>query len=185
MEGRPACNSPEAALQCIFTLLAVLPSVRLGLIDTGSLTVSGDGTTVVSHSSPYGKHLPSCWKACPYRDNCSRHYSAPDAGLGWDSDNKTWYFEHTLYMLCSRKNCLKVELPLLIQFTGARRHDSKNFLYAFDSFGRRCGWLSPKNICLDSAHGNIPAYELLEWWDINALIDINGRAKSLEMPLKT
>lgn len=35
-------------------------------------------------------------------------------------------------------------------------------------------------MCLDSAHDNIPAYELLERWDINALIDINERAKSSE-----
>ena len=31
---------------------------------------------------------------------CGRHYSDPDASWGWDSDNKTWYFGHTLYMLC-------------------------------------------------------------------------------------
>ena len=35
----------------------------------------------------------------------------------------------------------------------------------------------PKNVCLGSAHDNIPTYELLERWDINALVDINGRAK--------
>lgn len=75
---------------------------------------------------------------------------------------------------------MKIELPLLIKFTGARRHDSKNFLYAIDDFGRHCHGLTPKNICLDSAHDNIPTYELLEHWDINALIDINGRAKSSE-----
>ena len=83
-------------------------------------------------------------------------------------------------MLCSRNNALKVELPLLIKFTDARRHDSKNFLYAIDDFGRNAFGISPKNICLDSAHDNIPTYELLERWDINALIDINGRNKSSE-----
>lgn len=83
-------------------------------------------------------------------------------------------------MLCSRNNALKVELPLLIKFTDARRHDCKNFLYAIDDFGRNVFGLSPKNVCLDSAHDNIPTYELLERWNINALIDINGRAKSSE-----
>lgn len=83
-------------------------------------------------------------------------------------------------MLCSRNNALKFELPLLIKFTDARRHDSKNFLYAIDDFGRNVFGLSPKNVCLYSAHDNIPTYELLERWDINALIDINGRAKSSE-----
>lgn len=178
--GLPASDNPEAALQEIFFFLAVLPSMRLGLVDSANLTMSGDGTAVVSHASPYGKHLSSCPPSCPFRHDCGRHYSDPDAGWGWDSDNNTWYFGHTLYMLCCRNDSLKVDLPLLLKFTDAKRHDSKNFLFAIDDFGRHCGGLSPKNICLDSAHDNIPTYELLEHWDINALIDINGRAKSSE-----
>ena len=116
MAGKPASGNPEAALQMIFSILAVLPSVRLGLIDPENLTLSGDGTAVLSHSSPYGRHLSSCAKCCPYRDGCGRHYSDPDASCGWDSDNKTWYFGHTLYMLCSRNNALKIELPLFLRF---------------------------------------------------------------------
>ncbi|MDE6433969.1 MAG: transposase, partial [Lachnospiraceae bacterium] len=178
--GLPASDNPEAALQKIFFLLAVFPSVRLGLVDSANLTMSGDGTAVVSHASPYGKHLPSCGHSCPYRDTCGRHYSDPDAEWGWDSSKKAWYFGHTLYMLCCRNSKLKTELPLLMKFTSAKRHDSKNFLYAIDDFGRNAYGISPKNICLDSAHDNIPTYKLLERWDINALIDINGRAKASE-----
>ena len=178
--GLHASDNPEAALQKIFFFLAVIPSMKLGLIDTANLTVSGDGTAVVSHSSPYGKHLPSCKHSCLYRNNCGRHYSDPDACWGWDSDKKTWYFGHTLYMLCCRNNKLNIELPLLMNFTDANRHDSKNFLYAIDDFRRNTYGLFPKNICLDSAQDNIPTYELLEHWDINALIDINGRSKHSE-----
>lgn len=50
----------------------------------------------------------------------------------------------------------------MFKFTQARRHDSLNFLYAIDDFGRHSFGLSPKNICLDSAHDNLPTYELLE-----------------------
>lgn len=178
LDGKPAFDNPEAALQVIFSLIAVLPSIQMGLIPSDELTISGDGTAVVSHASPFGRHLPSCPKSCRFRPSCARHYSDPDAEWGWDSDNKTWYFGHTLYMLCCRNNDLKIELPLLMKFTSARRHDSKNFLYAIDDFGRNGFGVSPKNICLDSAHDNIPTYELLEHWDINALIDINGRSLS-------
>ena len=178
MSGKPASDNPEAVLQKIFSILAVFPSLRLGLLDAAHLTVSGDGTAVVSHSSSYGKHLTSCGPSCPYRSSCGRHYSDPDAGWGWDSDNETWYFGHTLYMLCSRNTRLKIDLPLLMKFADARRHDSKNFLYAIDDLGRNGFGLSPKNVCLDSAHDNIPTYRLLEHWGMNALIDINGRAKS-------
>lgn len=179
--GKNACDNPEAALQTIFSIIAVLPSVKLGLIDADNLTMSGDGTAVVSHASPFGRRLSSCNTSCLCRSNsCPRHYSDPDAEWGWGCDKKTWYFGHTLYLLCSRDNKLKIGLPLLIKFTSARRHGSKNFLYAIDNFGRNAFGISPKNICLDSAHDNIPTYELLEHWDINAPIDINGRAKSSE-----
>lgn len=113
MGGCPASDNPEAALQTIFTMLAVIPSVRLGLTDAKDLTISGDGTAVVSHSSPYGRHLSSSRRDCPYRDGCPRHYSDPDAAWGWDSGNKTWFFGHTLYMLCTRNSLLKTEFPLL------------------------------------------------------------------------
>ena len=38
MDGKPASDNPEAALQKIFSILAVLPSVRLGLVDANNLT---------------------------------------------------------------------------------------------------------------------------------------------------
>lgn len=180
LHGQPASDNPEAALQRIFFLLVVIPSIRLGLIEPDALTLSGDGTAVVSHASPYGRRPPSCEPSAPCRDSSGRHYSDPDAQWGWDSDNKTWYFGHTLYMLCCRNGELKAELPILLKFTDAKRHDSKNFLYSIDDFGRCCLGLSPKNVCLDSAHDNIPTYRLLEHWDINALIDINGRTTSSE-----
>lgn len=69
---------------------------------------------------------------------------------------------------------------LMFKFTEACRHDSLNFLYTIDDFGRHSFGLTPKNICLDSAHDNIPTYKLLEHWDINAFIDINGRIKTSE-----
>ena len=68
INGKPGADNPEAPLQKIFSILAVLPSIRLGLIDAKNLTLSGDGTAVISHSSPYGKHLSSCRKDCPYRN---------------------------------------------------------------------------------------------------------------------
>ena len=37
LDGKPAADNPEAALQKIFSILAVLPSIRLGLIDTQTL----------------------------------------------------------------------------------------------------------------------------------------------------
>lgn len=63
-------------------------------------------------------------------------------------------------MLCCRNNTLKIELPLTVKVTDACSHDSINFLFAIDDFGRHSYGLCPKNVCLDSAHDNIPTYEL-------------------------
>ena len=181
MDGVPACENPEASMQHIFSILAILPSVRLGLIDAENLTVSGDGTAVPSHSSPFGKRPSSCGTSCPYRSNCSyKHYSDPDASWGFDSSKNQWFYGHTMYLLACRNNPLGIDLPLLMKFTPAGRHDSKNFLYSIDELKRNIPELCPKNICLDSAHDNIPTYHLLEHWGINALIDINGRATSYD-----
>lgn len=46
-----------------------------------------------------------------------------------------------------------------MKFTSARRHDSINFLYAIDEFGRHGMGLTPTNMCLDSAHDNLPTKE--------------------------
>ena len=175
MDGEPAtADNPEGVLQELFCILGIMPSLRLGLIDSGNLTVSGDGTAVVSHSTPFG-HRP---KSDPSGE--LRHYPDPDAGWGFDSSKKTWYFGETLYIIACTNKTFGIDLPLTMRFTEARRHDSINFLYSFDDFGRHSWGLSPKNICLDSAHDNIPAYRLPDHWDINALIDINGRTRSSE-----
>ena len=172
LSDEPTSDNPETILQDIFFLLAVLPSIQSGIIPLESLTLSGDGTAVVSHASPFG-HRPG-------DDDSMRHYSDPDAEFGWDSHEKTWYFGHTLYTLCAYNRQLGLDLPISIKFTSARRHDSINFLYMFDEFIRHSPGIRPENICLDSAHDNMPTYRLLDHFDINALIDLNGRTSSFD-----
>ena len=179
LDGKPVTENPECALQDIFFLSAVLPSIRGGLIDTENLTLSGDGTPLTSHSSPFGHHVSPSTEN-PMDSEEMRHYPDPDAYWEWDSSKKTWFFGYNLYMLCCRNRKLALDLPLSMKVIGERHHDSINFLYSIDDFTRHCPGVSPKNVCLDSAHDNIPTYLLLDQWGINALIDINGRAKSSE-----
>lgn len=172
LSDTPLSDNPEAILQDIFFIFATLPSMRLGLIPQNNLTLSGDGTAVASHSNPFGHILAGC--------DSLRHYSDPDAEIGWDSHEKTWYFGHTLYTLCSYNEQLGIDLPVSIKFTSARRHDSINFLYCFDEFTKHSPGIKPENLCLDSAHDNMPTYRLLNEFNINALIDLNGRSSSSE-----
>ena len=44
----------EKALQQLFSIAAISPSVELGLIDPDNLTASGDGTCIHSHANPCG-----------------------------------------------------------------------------------------------------------------------------------
>lgn len=177
--GEPLSDNPEGFLQDVFYLTAVLPSLESGLISLDSLTLSGDGTAVHVHANPRGRRQKSCsHPECIFRTTCPRHYSDPDASWGWDSHEKEWYFGHTLYMLCTRNPKLKIEVPVIMKFMSAKRHDSICFFHTVDELGRHMPAVSPQNICLDSAHDNISTYELLEHWDINALIDINGRNSS-------
>ena len=161
-------DKAQSVLNNLLMLAGVIPSFRYGLLDPDCLTISGDGTALAVHANPYGR---------PVKDKDERHYSDPDAEWGWDSHEKRWYFGHSLYLFTSRNNKHAVELPLLASFTSAKRHDSINFLKAFSSYQRCANNYLPKNICLDSAHDNIPTYRLLKHFGINALIDINSRNK--------
>ena len=176
LEDKPLTDNPESVFQDIFFLSCVLPSLNKGIIPLDNLTVSGDGTAVISHSAPGGHKLRN---AKPEEENL-RHYSDPDADFGYDSCKKVTYFGRTLYLLCCRNDHFMVEVPLTFKFTSAKRHDSLNFLYTFDELLKHSYSVNPHNICLDSAHDNAATYVLLDHLGINALIDINGRTKSME-----
>lgn len=180
--GRDLPFHYEDALQKLFSLAAIRPSLELGLIPSENLTVSGDGTAVHTHASPFGHKICDCVKNGIADCKCHRHFSDPDASIGWDSDLGSYYYGYTLYMLCCHNKELHTDLPLHIRFLDARRHDSVSGLVSLAEF--RC--LNPdipiSNLCLDSAHDNYPTYELCREWDIAPFIDLNsnrGRPDSI------
>lgn len=172
----------ERLLQEIFSLIAVVPSMNMGLIPDRGLTISGDGTCVHCHSSSLGI------KVCDCRDNgifdckCDRTFSDPDASYGWDSDLGSWYFGYTLYMLSFYNPDCHVDLPLHIRFLDARRHDSVGGIVSLAEFRSLLPNFPMKNLCLDSANDNDPTYELCKAWGIIPFIDLNsnrGHPKTL------
>lgn len=77
---------------------------------------------------------------------------------------------------------LKADIPLLLRFTSAKRHDSVCFLVAFHELEKHMPSLPIENICLDSAMDNYPAYRILKDRRIQAFIDLNskcGRPKTI------
>lgn len=177
LDAKPIPFNFEERLQQLFYAVAVLPSLQQGLIPSDNLTVSGDGTAVHTHASYRGHRRNS---SDP--DDSPRHYSDPDASWGWDSDIDQYYFGHTLFHLSCYNSSLKVDLPLLLRFTSAKRHDSVSFLVAFHELEKNMPGIPIKNMCLDSAMDNLPTYTLLKNRKIRAFIDLNtkrGRPKTI------
>ena len=73
------------------------------------------------------------------------------------------------------RHSLHVDIPLLLRFTSAKRHDSVSFLVAFHEFEKHMPDLHISNMCLDSAMDNYPTYNLLKDRHIHAFIDLKAK----------
>lgn len=183
LEGRSFSQRYERLLQEIFSLIAIVPSVELGLIPSENLTVSGDGTCVHCHSSSIGSKVCNCHENGIYDCKCDRKYSDIDATYGWDSDLNTWFYGHTLYAMSTYDPVTKSDLPLLFRYTQAKRHDSISGIVSLAELREVSPELRINNICFDSANDNYPTYGLLKEWDINPFIDLNSnRGKPATLP---
>ena len=170
----------EHLLQQLFRITAVLPSIRAGLIPSDGITLSGDGTCVHTHSSPYGHKVCDCVKNGILSCSCKRHFSDPDARWGWDSEEKRHFFGYSLYMLSFHHEYLHIDLPLHIRFVDARRHDSVSLIVTLREFRTLNPDIDIKNLCLDSAHDNYPTYNLCKTWGIRPFIDLNSKRGRLD-----
>lgn len=177
LDGKGIPFNFEARLQRLFYHVAVLPSLRLGVIPTENLTVSGDGTAVHTHANPRGRHTAQQLATLSAEEllTAPRHFSDPDASWGWDSDLDKHFFGYSLFHLACHNSKLHADIPLLLRFTSAKRHDSVSFLVAFRELEEHMPDLPIENMCLDSAMDNLPTYNLLKQRKIRAFIDLNGK----------
>lgn len=172
-DGRSFSGRFEYLLQNIFAQLAVVPSLKLNLIDSTCLTLSGDGTAVHIHASSRGTKTCDCNQHGIYRCTCERKYSAPDASIGWDSYLGRWFYGYTLYALSAYNPKLKIDLPMYLRFVEAKRHDSITSVVAVAEFQELLPKVPIKNICFDSASDNYATYEMCQHFKINPFIDLN------------
>lgn len=164
----------EKALQQLFSIAAIVPSLELGLIDPDNLTVSGDGTCVHSHANLYGNRVCKCSDQGIKGCMCPRNFSDPDTLWGWDSDLNAYYYGHTLYLLSCHNHKYQTDLPLHIRFFDAKRHDSVSRMISLAEFRQMNPGIQVKNLCLASAHDNYPTYVLCKKWGIRPFIDMNS-----------
>jgi len=164
---------PERVLQEIFAEVCVQPSIDFGLVPN-IVNISGDGTCVKTGASPYGT------KTCKCNDflcECPRRFSDPNAAWGWDSHNERYFYGYTGYFISTYNRKEKLDLPLYLRLVEAKRHDSISAVVALAEFRDLYPNLTVNTFISDSASDNYATYELLDKWDINAVIALNKTNK--------
>ncbi len=87
------------------------------------------------------------------------------------------YYGYTGYFISTYNKALKVDLPIYLRLVDARRHDSISAVVALAEFRDLYPNLKIDAFISDSASDNYATYELLNSWNINAVIDLNSKNK--------
>lgn len=177
LKGRRFSARPEAPLQEIFARVSLDKSLDMGLVARNA-TVSGDGTCLHTGASPYGRKTCKCRDCGIYDCACPRRFSDPNASWGWDSHNEKYFYGYTGYFLSTYDKQTKTDLPLYIRLVDAKRHDSVSAVVALAEFRDLNPGIRIETFLSDSASDNRPTYELLEAWNINAVIALNDKRGS-------
>ena len=141
-------EQPYATLFSIFQACFLNQSVLRGVIQPGNLTLSGDGTPVVTAARERSHKLCDCASKGVFRCSCRRFFSQPDCDIGWDSSRNLYYSGYDLYLMTDTSR----DLPLFPLFHPASKHDSHGFCEAFLRFLAFLPAFKPSRLTLDSAH---------------------------------
>lgn len=174
LSGNSDDSRPELTLQKIFNEIAVKFSADSSLIDnTDSCIISGDGSAFHIFSNVSGNRICQCTNKC----DCHRHYSDPEADIGWDSDLGLFYFGYTEYNISYHNPNLSVDLPLFLTLEKASAHDSITCISSLENFSRINNYLNISHYCLDSASDNTATHNYLIDKGIIPVIDTYRKQK--------
>lgn len=171
--GRRLNNRPERLLQEIFAKVCVQPSIDMGIVPK-TVTISGDGTCIETGAAHFGRRTCKC---NDFHCDCPRKFSDPNAAWGWDSHNERYFYGYTGYFISTYNRSLKLDLPLYLRLVDARRHDSISAVVALAEFRDLYPLLTVDAFVSDSASDNYATYQLLNTWNIHAVIALNGKSK--------
>ncbi|MBP3869553.1 MAG: hypothetical protein J6E46_01110 [Faecalicoccus sp.] len=161
------------AIEKLFDLVAVRPSIRMKLIDQENLTAAGDGSCVHIHANRFGNKVKGAEDP-----DLDHRYSAPDANIGWDSDLGSWYYGYTLFNISVHNPVHKIDLPVFLAMGYASDHDALTSITATARMLDINPNLKPKHMCFDSAMDAYSIYEYLRLKDIIPVIDWNKRTSN-------
>ena len=167
--GRRFPLRPECLLQEIFAKVCVQPSIDLGLVPL-SLSISGDGTCIQTGASPFGRKTCGCSE---FSCGCPRRFSDLNATWGWDSHNERYFYGYTGYFISTYNASQKLDLPLYLRIVDAKRHDSISAVIALAEFRDLYPNLPVDTFISDSASDNYATYNLLDKWNIGAVIALS------------
>ena len=165
---------PYSLLYSIFHQLFLNVSVRKGQIDPKHLTLSGDGTPIMTSHRERSREV---YSSSPVR---KRYYSQPDCDIGWDSSRDKFYFGYSLYMLTDAASGR--DLPIFPLLGPASRHDSMALIRTWFAMKAFLPDVHVDKILLDAAHDAMPFYQYFHDEGVKAFIDLNsGRGRKARL----
>ena len=176
LRQRKVHYAPKAhdRLQRLFKSMFVERSAEKGLLgNLQSLSILADGAPVETGGRPYGKFLCDCRKQGNWKCDCLRKFSDPDADYGWDSSRGKYYYGRNFFMISAAES--RYDLPIYPRLYRASKHDSVLLVGTYHELLHWYPeWKFGEGI-LDSAFDAFPIYEMLEHYDVSAVIDLNPR----------
>ena len=184
----PRPDDLQKRLEDSLLQLAVLPSAQRGLLgDLEGLILCGDGSSLYSGASPYGKPTCHCRRQGIFNCHCDRFFSDPTANWGWDSYRECYYFGHTFYQHVV--SCSGHDLPVHLTIGQASESDFTLSIKSLDRFFKTCSenGLPVKVFAAgyDSGHDGLGNYEYLRAKGIQPVIALNPRSGTHPNPTGT
>jgi len=131
--GQPRSNDFEKVLDDLLFKIGIIPSVEQGLIKgLEHLTVTGDGSILISAASPRGE--PTCSCKDEGNNNCehARSYTSPTATWCYDAYRDTFFFGDRYYHLITSQN--GHDFPLSTIMPGGNESDYTLSIKGLDHF---------------------------------------------------
>ena len=187
-EDQPRPDDITRRLEDILISCAVIPSAERGLLgNTEAITVSGDGSALVTGANTNGKPACECRDNGIYNCNCARYYSDTTADWGYDAYRECYYFGHTYYQHVVSTN--GHDLPLHVSISRASETDFTLSMKSMDSLRKALkehglNW-KIQNAVYDSGHDATGIYEYLMEDGITPIIALNPRSGTYPSPTGT
>jgi len=173
---QPNANDLLDRLSHILLEVGIKISAQKGLLgELESLSVSGDGSPLVSGANRHG--IKSC--DCPKhkRCDCMRKYSDPDANIGWDSHRERFFHGHHIYEIvaCSQKH----DLPMALRLDPGSESDYVALLKTIEHLRKTCRDTNIAKlgaVMLDAGHDGEEIYLFILQHDMLPIIPLKQPA---------